>query len=53
MTGDALRPVVDVGISVIIYLVTVRAVLVLFVAETARVAEVEYFALNETVAPKG
>lgn len=53
VAGGALSPVDRVGLGVVVDLVAMRAVLVFLVAKTARVAEVEDFALDEAVAPKG
>lgn len=52
VTLAALSPFVAIGLSIVINLVAVGAVLVLLVSESARVAEMENLALNLTIAPK-
>jgi len=53
VAGIALGPLLDVGLGVVVHDVAVWAVLVLLVAQSARVAEVQDLALDETVAPEG
>lgn len=52
VTLDALGPIMHVGLGVVVHLVAVGAVFVLLVAQTARVAQVQDFALDEAVAPQ-
>lgn len=49
----ALGPLVAVGLSVVVNLVAMGAVLVLLVAKSARVAEMQNLALDLAVSPKG